>query len=56
VEGVLECVDEHFWTLAPGMFVGTLTVRTRPDANEAQVLAKVQNVRLHSYQKCSLVC
>lgn len=45
VEGVLECVHEHFWTQSPGVYVGTLQVRVRSDANEQLVLAKVTNVR-----------
>jgi hypothetical protein len=44
VEGVLELSGEHFWTQAPGIFVGSLHARVRQDANEQQVLAKISNV------------
>jgi len=47
VEGVLECCNEHFWTQAPGAFIGTLTVKVRSDANEQLVLAKVTNIFSH---------
>jgi heme-binding NEAT domain protein len=40
----LECKNEHFWTHAPGVFVGSLVVRVRGDANEETVLARVQNL------------
>jgi Co/Zn/Cd efflux system component len=26
IDGVLECLDQHFWTFSPGCFVGTLKV------------------------------
>jgi len=34
----------HFWTKSPGVFVGTLVVRARADADEARVLASVQQL------------
>lgn len=40
-EGVLECHDTHFWTHAPGVFVGTISVRVRSDANVQVVLQHV---------------
>lgn len=42
MEGVLECSNEHFWTYAPGYFVGSLSVRVRSDANEQLVLSRVR--------------
>jgi Co/Zn/Cd efflux system component len=44
VDGVLECVEEHFWTQSPGVFVGSLHIRIRSDANENTVLARVHNI------------
>ena len=43
-EGVLEITQEHFWTHAPGVFVGSLHVRVRSDASEQLVLAKINNI------------
>ncbi len=43
-EGVLECRREHFWTQSPGIFVGSLVVRVRSDANEQTVLTRVANL------------
>jgi len=44
LEGVLECRNPHFWTQSPGVFVGSLYVRVRSDANEQVVLSKVTNL------------
>jgi len=44
LEGVLECTNEHFWTQSPGVFVGSLSVRVRSDANEQVVLAKTRSL------------
>jgi len=44
LDGVLECKEEHFWTQSPGVFVGTLIIRVRSDAQEQVVLQKVQNL------------
>jgi len=44
LEGVLECKNEHFWTQSPGVFVGSLSVRVRADANEQTVLAKTKSL------------
>jgi len=44
LEGVLECTNEHFWTQSPGVFVGSLSVRVRSDANEQAVLAKTRSL------------
>jgi len=44
LEGVLECRNEHFWTQSPGVFVGSLYVRIRSDANEQQVLSRVTSL------------
>jgi len=41
LEGVLEYHSEHFWTQAPGVFVGSLCVKVRSDANEQAVLQQV---------------
>lgn len=41
LEGVLEYHSEHFWTHAPGTFVGSLCVKVRSDANEQLVLHQV---------------
>jgi len=41
LEGVLECHSEHFWTQSPDVFVGTLCVRVRSDANEQLILQQV---------------
>lgn len=45
-EGVLECTNTHFWTQAPGVFVGTLCVRVRSDANEQVVLQQITRLFL----------
>eukprot|EP01111_Echinosteliopsis_oligospora_P016085 TRINITY_DN6566_c2_g1_i1.p1 TRINITY_DN6566_c2_g1~~TRINITY_DN6566_c2_g1_i1.p1 ORF type:complete len:520 (-),score=143.37 TRINITY_DN6566_c2_g1_i1:90-1649(-) len=41
LEGVLEYVDEHFWTIAPGIHVGSLCVKVHRDANEDHVRLQV---------------
>lgn len=47
VEGVLECSNEHFWTFAPGVFVGSLHVRVRSEANEQVVRQKLRGLFAH---------
>ena len=42
--GVLECHHEHFWTHAPGIYVGSLCVRVRSDADEQLVLSQVHGI------------
>eukprot|EP01105_Mastigella_eilhardi_P004723 TRINITY_DN1632_c3_g1_i3.p1 TRINITY_DN1632_c3_g1~~TRINITY_DN1632_c3_g1_i3.p1 ORF type:complete len:374 (+),score=117.91 TRINITY_DN1632_c3_g1_i3:121-1242(+) len=42
LEGVLEVKQEHFWTLAPEVYVGSLCVRVRHDAAEETVRAQVR--------------
>lgn len=37
LNGVLELKDEHFWTLAPGLYVGSFTVRVRGDTDEQKI-------------------
>lgn len=44
VEGVLEVYKTHFWTSSPGVFVGSLVVRVRGDADEQAVLKNVTNI------------
>ena len=44
VDGVLECYKEHFWTLAPGKYVGTMNVRLRKNADEASVLQQLYKI------------
>jgi len=44
LEGVLEYRNEHFWTQSPGVFVGSLYVRVRSDANEQVVLSRVRSL------------
>jgi len=44
LDGVLECHHEHFWTHAPGIYVGSLRVRVRTDASEQALLAKVHAI------------
>jgi zinc transporter 6 len=44
IEGVLEVKDEHFWTLQPGVFVGSVSVRIRSDTNEAAVRGAVRSL------------
>lgn len=41
LEGVLEYHSEHFWTQSPGIFVGSLSIKIRADANEQAVLQQV---------------
>lgn len=41
LDGVLELKNEHFWSIAFGVFAGSLHVRVRRDANEQDVLAQV---------------
>eukprot|EP01119_Soliformovum_irregulare_P007216 TRINITY_DN19611_c0_g1_i1.p1 TRINITY_DN19611_c0_g1~~TRINITY_DN19611_c0_g1_i1.p1 ORF type:complete len:305 (-),score=64.34 TRINITY_DN19611_c0_g1_i1:56-970(-) len=45
LEGVVECKNEHFWTHAPGIYVGSLYVRVRTDATEQQREAVLYKVR-----------
>lgn len=42
IDGVLECRNEHFWTLAPGIFVGSLCVRVRSDVSEESIRQRVR--------------
>ena len=42
VDGVLEVLDERWWTQSPGFTVGSLTVRARGDASERDVIARIQ--------------
>lgn len=44
LEGVLEYFNEHFWTNAPGHFVGSLSIRVRSTANEQEILTKVRDL------------
>eukprot|EP00026_Physarum_polycephalum_P006682 Phypoly_transcript_06733.p1 GENE.Phypoly_transcript_06733~~Phypoly_transcript_06733.p1 ORF type:complete len:298 (+),score=22.14 Phypoly_transcript_06733:812-1705(+) len=44
LEGVLEYHSEHFWTQSPGIFVGSLCVKVRSDANEQSVLQQVNKL------------
>jgi len=44
VDGVLECYNEHFWTQCPKVYVGSLCVRIRSDADEQVVLTKVHDL------------
>jgi hypothetical protein len=44
LEGVIECSQEHFWTHAPGVYVGTLVVRVQRHANEQAILANVHRI------------
>eukprot|EP01116_Phalansterium_solitarium_P003904 TRINITY_DN14747_c0_g1_i1.p1 TRINITY_DN14747_c0_g1~~TRINITY_DN14747_c0_g1_i1.p1 ORF type:complete len:344 (+),score=93.62 TRINITY_DN14747_c0_g1_i1:118-1149(+) len=41
LDGVLEYRNEHFWTQAPGEFVGSVYVRVRSDVNEEGVRQRV---------------
>lgn len=41
LEGVLEYHSEHFWTQSPGVFVGSLCIKVRSNANEQSVLQQV---------------
>ena len=42
VEGVLECSNEHFWTLSEGVIVGSMKVCVKNDAVEQNVLRGVR--------------
>lgn len=44
VEGVLEYHNEHFWTQAPGCYVGTLNVRVHRNAKKQIVMANVHRI------------
>jgi cation diffusion facilitator family transporter len=44
VGSVLECHHEHFWTHAPGVYVGSLTVRIRADGDEQNALVAVERI------------
>lgn len=44
LEGVLECHEEHFWAMAPGVYVATLCVRARSDADEQAILLEVHKM------------
>lgn len=41
VEGVLEVLEHHFWTLTYGSIVGTLHIKVRRDANEQLVSSQL---------------
>eukprot|EP01117_Protostelium_nocturnum_P012407 TRINITY_DN4580_c0_g1_i1.p1 TRINITY_DN4580_c0_g1~~TRINITY_DN4580_c0_g1_i1.p1 ORF type:complete len:347 (+),score=68.82 TRINITY_DN4580_c0_g1_i1:74-1114(+) len=41
-DGVLECKNQHFWTQSFNVYVGSLVVRIRNDANEQAILNKVR--------------
>lgn len=41
LDGVLELKNEHFWTIAVGVYAGSLHVRVRRDANEQEVLTQL---------------
>ena len=41
-EGVVECVNEHFWVNASGLDMGSITVRVRPSCDTQEMLAKVR--------------
>jgi len=43
-DGVLECGNPHFWSMSPGVYVGSLLVRIRSDANEQLVLQHVTDL------------
>ena len=43
-DGVLECRSSHFWSITPGINVGSLHIRVRSDANEGAILHYVQNL------------
>mmetsp|Transcript_23952 Transcript_23952/g.59925 ORF Transcript_23952/g.59925 Transcript_23952/m.59925 type:complete len:435 (+) Transcript_23952:117-1421(+) len=47
VDGVLECLDKHFWTFSPGCFVGTIKLRVHPDADETKLLGQIQGLFSH---------
>jgi cobalt-zinc-cadmium efflux system protein len=44
VDSVLECHHEHFWTHAPGVYVGSLTVRIRADGDEQLAMIAVERI------------
>ncbi|KAH3744306.1 Cation efflux family protein [Pelomyxa schiedti] len=44
VEGVLEIRNEHFWTLSPGIYVGSLCVRVRSDASEEKIRQQIRGL------------
>ena len=44
LEGVVDVADEHFWSQAPGVVVGSLVVRTRSDADTRAVLERVRRL------------
>jgi Co/Zn/Cd efflux system component len=44
LDGVLDIGGEHFWTQAPGVLVGSVRVRVRPDASEQSVLDRVRRI------------
>lgn len=44
VEGVLEVLDERWWTQSPGFVVGSLTVRVRGETDEGDIITKVHRI------------
>ena len=46
-DGVLECTNQHFWTHAPGVHVGSITIRVRSDAVEQEVRSRVRKIFAH---------
>eukprot|EP00698_Gefionella_okellyi_P002647 TRINITY_DN12494_c0_g1_i3.p1 TRINITY_DN12494_c0_g1~~TRINITY_DN12494_c0_g1_i3.p1 ORF type:complete len:286 (+),score=68.71 TRINITY_DN12494_c0_g1_i3:273-1130(+) len=40
-EGILECTQEHYWELSPGVVIGSVHFRLRADANEQAILQHV---------------
>jgi len=44
LEGVIECKNEHFWTQSPGIFVGSICVRVRSDADLQMILQRIHTI------------
>jgi len=44
IEGILECKNEHFWSLSETEVYGSLIVRVRSDTDEKPIQAKLQQL------------
>uniref|UniRef100_A0A6B2LAZ5 Cation efflux protein transmembrane domain-containing protein n=1 Tax=Arcella intermedia TaxID=1963864 RepID=A0A6B2LAZ5_9EUKA len=44
IEGVIDIQRSHFWTCSPGVYVGSLNIRIRPDSNEQSILRQIRAI------------
>ncbi|KAL7721591.1 Cation transporter [Entamoeba marina] len=44
IDGVIEYENEHFWTLAPNVYMGSIVIKTTIDANDQMVLTQTHEL------------